>query len=73
MVVDRRLPTARRGTSGTWVSTEPPVEHMRNAMQLLVVAIEGGATLHPAEFTRLAESALARLSLALAAMEENRR
>jgi hypothetical protein len=73
MVLDRRFATERRSSSGTWVAAEPPAEHLRNAMQLLLSAVESETPLPPAEFARLAESALARLSLALNALEENRR
>ena len=72
MVVDRRFSTERR-TSGTWLATEPPVEHLRNVMQLLLAALDSQTPLTAAEVNRLAEGALARLSLVLAALEDDRR
>lgn len=73
LVVDRRYSTERRGSSGTWLAAEPPAEHVRNAMQLLASVLDSQTPVTPAEFARHAEAALARLSLALAALEEKRR
>lgn len=73
MVVDRRFTSERRGFSGAWVGTEAPVEHIRNAMQLLVSSLESETALTTHEFARIAESALARLTIALSALEEDRR
>ena len=70
LVVDRRYSAERRVVTGSWLTHEPPAEHVRNAMQLLVGALESDAALSPAEFTRLAESALVRLSLALDGLEK---
>jgi len=53
------------------LDNESPTEHVRNAMQLLVNALESD-DLTPADLTGLAESALARLSLAVNAMEKPR-
>jgi hypothetical protein len=66
-LVDRRYSADRRAT-GPWIRHEPPAEHIRNAMQLLVNALES-ENMTRADFARLTESALARLSLALAAIE----
>lgn len=73
LVVDRRYSTERRGSSGTWLAAEPPAEHVRNAMQLLAAALDSQTPVSSDEFARHAEAALARLSLALAGLEENRR
>ena len=71
---DRRGNQRRRGTdrrAGALLDNESPTEHVRNAMQLLVNALESD-DLTPADLTGLAESALARLSLAVNAMEKPR-
>lgn len=73
LVVDRRFSNERRSSSGTWVAAEPPAEHVRNAMQLLVSALESQTPMTVDEFARHAEAAMTRLSLALAALEEKRR
>ena len=53
-------------------TSESPAEHVRNAMQLLVNAIETNPTVGPADFAQVAESALARLHLALRGLERSR-
>lgn len=63
----------RRGASGAWLGVESPAEHIRNAMQLLVAGLESETSLTATEFRSLADSTLARLSLALAALEGDRR
>jgi hypothetical protein len=72
-VIDRRFSNDGHTPSGTWLAAEPPAEHVRNAMQLIMHGLESETPLTVAEFSRLAESALARLSLALADMEGDRR
>ena len=54
------------------VANESPVEHVRNAMQLLVTALEANPTLTAGDFEQVAESTLARLGLALAGLEKRR-
>ena len=51
---------------------ESPAEHVRNAMQLLVNAPENSPTVTPDNFAQVAESALARLHLALRGLERSR-
>lgn len=72
LVIDRRYSSERRGRLRLLVAHESPAEHVRNAMQLLMTALETHPTLTAADFTHVAESALARLSLAIAGLEKPR-
>lgn len=71
-MMDRRFTTERRSVSGIWMSPEPPTEHVRNAMQLLMGALDSDPPLTAEAFSRLAEATLTRLGFALAAMENRR-
>ena len=71
-VTDRRFSDERHGRPIGIVGHESPAEHVRNAMQLLVSALETDPSLSPANFTHVAESALARLTLALNGLERGR-
>ena len=72
VVADRRFGAAERSPSGTWISPEPPDEHVRNAMQLLMAGLDSHPPLTAEAFSRLAEATLTRLGLALAALESRR-
>jgi hypothetical protein len=70
--VDRRFGTELRASSGVWLSVEPPAEHVRNAMQLLMGALDSEPPMTAEAFARLAEATLTRLGLALATLENRR-
>jgi hypothetical protein len=70
--VDRRFGTEERASSGLWLSEEPPAEHVRNAMQLLMGALDSEPPMTAEAFARLAEATLTRLGLALATLENRR-
>jgi hypothetical protein len=53
------------------VTRETAAEHVRNAMQLLIGGL--GKGMSPDDLRGHAEAAIARLSLALAALEKNSR
>lgn len=72
MVADRRFSTGRHSPLGTWLTPEPPAEHVRNAMQLLMGALDSDPPLTSEAFSRLAEATLTRLGLALVAIENRR-
>ena len=71
VVVDRRYSSDRRSIPR--MNVETPIEHIRNAMQLLVSAVESEAPLTPDDFARRAEAALERLTRALSSLETERR
>jgi hypothetical protein len=73
LIVDRRYSSERRGRASVLLASESPAEHVRNAMQLLVSALESETTLTPEDFADLAESTLARLNLALSGLERRTR
>lgn len=69
---DRRYSGDRRSPSVIWLSPEPPAEHVRNAMQLLMGALDSDPPLTAEAYSRLAEATLTRLGFALAALEGRR-
>jgi len=73
VVVDRRYADERRSSSGMRPNVETPIEHIRNAMQVLIGAVESQAPLTRDDFARRAEAALERLTRALASLEAERR
>jgi hypothetical protein len=71
-VRDRRgSPERRQPGFSDWVTRETAAEHVRNAMQLLIGGL--GKGMSPDDLRGHAEAAIARLSLALAALEKNSR
>lgn len=66
---ERRASSSARASSGAWLAAEPPAEHLRNAIQLLAATLDDQSPLTHAEFAQHAQAALARLTLALAALE----
>jgi hypothetical protein len=73
VVVDRRYAPDRRSQSMMRQGIETPIEHIRNAMQLLLGAVESEAALTSDDFARRAEAALERLTRALSSLEAERR
>lgn len=73
VVVDRRYASDRRSSSGLRPDFETPLEHIRNAMQVLIGAVESHAPLTSDDFARRAEAALERLTRALSSLEAERR
>ena len=73
VVVDRRYATDRRSQSGLRSNFETPLEHLRNAMQVLIGAVESATPLTSDDFARRAEAALERLTRALSSLEAERR
>jgi hypothetical protein len=72
VIVDRRYAPERRGSAGLR-GFETPLEHIRNAMQLLIGAVESETPLTGDDFARRAEAALERLTRALSSLEAERR
>jgi hypothetical protein len=72
VIADRRDTAQRHASASAWPAAEPPTEHLRNAIQLLVATLDDRTPLTPAEFARHAQAALARLTLALTALEEKK-
>ena len=73
VVVDRRYAADRRSQTGLRHSFETPLEHIRNAMQVLIGAVESDTPLTSDDFARRAEAALERLTRALSSLEAERR
>jgi hypothetical protein len=72
VVVDRRYASDRRSQLGPH-GFETPLEHIRNAMQVLIGAVESETPLTSDDFARRAEAALERLTRALSSLEVERR
>ena len=73
VVVDRRYSSDRRSYAGLRHSIETPLEHIRNAMQVLISAVGSEEPLSSDDFARRAEAALERLTQALSSLEAERR
>jgi hypothetical protein len=72
-VADRRYSSDRRNSPAFRANIETPIEHIRNAMQVLIGTIEYPEPLTSDEFALRAVAALERLTRALAALEGERR
>jgi hypothetical protein len=71
-ISDRRYAADRRGNGAPRLNVETPIEHIRNAMQMLVAASDIPVS-PPAVFAQRIEAILERLTRALSALEQERR
>lgn len=73
VIVDRRYSSDRRSSGGPRFNVETPLEHIRNAMQMLVAVMTNPDAPPTGDAARRIEGALERLTRALGALETERR
>jgi hypothetical protein len=73
VIVDRRYAGDRRSAAALRFDIETPIEHIRNAMQMLTEVADAKEAAASSLLTGRVEAALERLTRALSALEKEKR